>query len=280
MLVLETIEEMQSACRAMRLAGKTLGLVPTMGALHAGHLSLVRASIATCKVTTASIFVNPAQFAPGEDLAKYPRTFDADCAMLRKEGVSLVFAPKVAEMYPTGAATWVEVADVGSRLDGASRPGHFRGVATIVAKLFHIAAPTHAFFGQKDTAQLAVIRKMVRDLNFDLKIVSCPIVREADGLAMSSRNRFLSAQERKQALVIRRALQAAVALAEAGESSAAELLAEMSSVMAEEPGVAIDYLAVVDPETLEDLEDLRRGGLIAIAAIAGQTRLIDNVLIP
>jgi len=279
MRVVETIVEMQFACRALRLAGRSLGLVPTMGALHEGHLSLVRAAKSICDSTVASIFVNPTQFGPNEDLSKYPRTFEADRALLEKEGVDLVFAPGVAEMYPAGAATWVEVAEVGDRLDGASRPRHFRGVATIVAKLFHIVAPTHAFFGQKDAAQLAVLRKMVRDLNFDLEIVGCPIVREADGLAMSSRNRFLSAEERKQALVIKRALRAASDLAARGETSSAKLLTTMRLIMAQEPNARIDYVTVVSPETLEEIEDVRHGGLLAIAAVFGTTRLIDNLLI-
>ncbi len=250
-----------------------------MGALHEGHLSLVRASRSACEATAATIFVNPTQFAPGEDLDKYPRTFEADCALLEKEHVDLVFAPGVEEMYPAGASTWVEVADVGNRLDGASRPGHLRGVATVVAKLFHIAAPSHAFFGQKDAAQLAVLRKMVRDLNFDLEIVGCPIVREADGLAMSSRNRYLTPEQRGQALVIHRALQVAQRLAASGESSSEKLHAAMRATLAEEPSVRIDYAAVVNPDTLEDLDDVGRGGLLAIAAVVGGTRLIDNTLV-
>jgi len=279
MRVVETILEMQSACRTLRLAGKSLGLVPTMGALHEGHLSLVRASKSICDSTVASIFVNPTQFGPNEDLDKYPRTFEADCALLYKEGVDLVFAPSVAEIYPAGASTWVEVEWVGDRLEGASRPGHLRGVATIVAKLFHIAAPTHAFFGQKDAAQLAVLRKMVRDLNFDLEIVACPIVRETDGLAMSSRNRFLNAEQRKQALVIGRALRAASDLAARGETSSGKLLAAMRTVMAQEPNAYIDYVTVVSPDTLEEIENVRSGGLLAVAAVFGTTRLIDNILV-
>ncbi len=280
MRVVETIQEMQYDCRALRLAGESLALVPTMGALHEGHLSLVRAAKAACDATVVSIFVNPTQFAAHEDLGRYPRTFEADCALLETEGVDLVFAPGVAEMYPGGASTWVEVEGVGDRLDGASRPGHFRGVATVVAKLFHIALPTHAFFGQKDAAQLAVLRKMIQDLNFDLQLVGCPIVREADGLAMSSRNRFLSAEERRQARVIGRALHVASEMAANGKYAAADLLTGIESVMDEEPGVRIDYLAVVDPETLQDIADVAGGGLIAIAAQVGSTRLIDNLLWP
>jgi pantoate--beta-alanine ligase len=269
---------MQAACRALRHAGKSLGLVPTMGALHAGHLSLVKASKATCKVTAVSIFVNPTQFGPTEDLARYPRTFEADCAMLEVEGVDLIFAPNVDEMYPAGASTWVEVEGEGDRLEGASRPGHLRGVATIVSKLFHIVAPTHAFFGQKDAAQLAVLRKMVRDLRFDLQIVGCPIVREPDGVAMSSRNRYLSAAERQQALVLSRALLAASDLVASGETSSASLLATMRAVFATEPGARVDYITVVDPDTLLPIADITSGGMLAVAAYFGTTRLLDNVL--
>jgi pantoate--beta-alanine ligase len=269
---------MQAACRALRHAGKSLGLVPTMGALHAGHLSLVKASKATCDITTASIFVNPTQFGPKEDLARYPRTFEADCAMLEAEGVDLIFAPSVDEMYPAGASTWVEVEGEGDRLEGASRPGHLRGVSTVVSKLFHIVAPTHAFFGQKDAAQLAVLRKMVRDLRFDLQIVGCPIVREPDGLAMSSRNRYLSAEERRQALVLNRALLAASDLVANGETSSASLMAAMRAVFAPEPGARVDYITVVDPDTLLPIDDITSGGMLAVAAYLGTTRLLDNVL--
>ncbi len=278
MRIVNTIQEMQSACRALRHAGKSLGLVPTMGALHDGHLSLVKASKATCDFTAASIFVNPTQFAPNEDLAKYPRTFDSDCAMLEQEGVDLLFAPSVEEMYPPGAATRVEVEGVGDRLEGASRPGHLRAVATVVSKLFHIVSPTRAFFGQKDAAQLAVLRKMVHDLNFDLQIVGCPIVREADGLAMSSRNRYLSPEERKQGLVLTRALRAASNLVANGETSSAPLLTAMREVLAAEPGARVDYITVVDPDTLLPIEDVKRGGMLAVAAWIGATRLLDNVL--
>jgi len=276
--IISTAIETQSACRALRRAGKLLGLVPTMGALHAGHLSLVKVSKATCDITAASIFVNPTQFGPHEDLAMYPRTFEADCALLQAEGVDLVFAPSVDEMYPAGASTWVEVEGEGGRLEGASRPGHLRGVATVVSKLFHIVAPTHAFFGQKDAAQLAILRKMVRDLRFDLQIVGCPIVREPDGLAMSSRNRYLSPEERRQSLVLSRALRAASDLVAAGEISSAMLLAAMHEAMAREPGARIDYLAVVDPDTLLPIEDITSGGMLAVAAYFGTTRLLDNAL--
>jgi pantoate--beta-alanine ligase len=206
MQVLSTVREMRAACRAVRNNGQSLGLVPTMGALHAGHIALVRAARTQCDVVMASIFVNPMQFGPNEDFAKYPRTFEQDCALLEAEGVALIFAPQPEEMYPAGASTLVEVEGIGDRLDGASRPGHFRGVTTVVAKLFHIVGPDKAFFGQKDAAQVAVLRSMVRDLNFDLELVVCPTVREMDGMALSSRNRYLSVPDRARALVLSRAL--------------------------------------------------------------------------
>jgi len=279
MLVLDTIEETRSACRALRRAGRLVGLVPTMGALHPGHLSLVRAAKAACDATVVSIFVNPTQFAPHEDLEKYPRAFAADRDALEREGVDILFAPAVAEMYPPGASTWVEVGGLSDRGEGAFRPGHFRGVATIVSKLFHIVGPSHAFFGQKDAAQLAVLRRMAADLNFDLEIVGCPTVREADGLAMSSRNKFLSPEERRQAAVIPRALRAACDLAAGGETRAPKLIDAMRSVMATEPQIHVEYVSAVDPGTLRDLDEMdgEAGGMLAIAALVGTTRLIDNV---
>ena len=279
MQVLPTIREMRAACRAARQRGQSLGLVPTMGALHAGHIELVRAARAQCDVVAASIFVNPTQFGPNEDFAKYPRTFEQDCALLKAEGVALLFAPQPEEMYPPGASTFVEVEGVGDRLDGASRPGHFRGVATIVAKLFHIVGPDKAFFGQKDAAQVAVLRSMVRDMNFDLELVVCPTVREPDGLALSSRNRYLSAPERARALVLSNALNVIAAKYRAGEKDVARLLDAGHGVMATEPEVRIDYFAIVDPETLLPLTEARAGALAAVAAHVGSTRLIDNTLL-
>jgi pantoate--beta-alanine ligase len=280
MRILKTIKEMQQACRDLRAAGNQIGLVPTMGALHDGHLSLVRAAMASSDVVAVSIFVNPTQFGPNEDFSKYPRNFEQDCALLEREGVDIVFAPDVSEMYPPGASTFVNVEGLSERLDGASRPGHFRGVTTIVSKLFHIVAPHSAFFGQKDAAQVAVLRKMVRDLNMDVDVVVCPIVREADGLALSSRNVYLDPAQRTQALVLNRALVHAQELAVRGERSAQQLLAEAQAVIANEPAVRLDYLVAVDPQTLEDVADLRHGAMIAVAAYIGPTRLIDNVLLP
>lgn len=279
MRILHTIAEMKTACRAVTRAGRTLGFVPTMGALHAGHLSLVRAARQSCDVVAASIFVNPLQFAPNEDFSSYPRTFEEDCRVLESEGVELLFAPPTQELYPQGVATAVRVDGVGDRLDGASRPGHFTGVATVVAKLFHIVAPDKAFFGQKDAAQVAVLRKMVHDLDFDLQLVVCPIVREADGLALSSRNRYLSTEERQQALVLSRSLERVRALTADGIRDAATLVQAAEQVFAMEAAVGVDYIALVDWATLLPVETAVPGSLFAVAAWFGGTRLIDNLLI-
>ncbi len=274
-----TISEMKSVCRGATRDRKTLGLVPTMGALHEGHLSLVRAARSQCDVTAVSIFVNPLQFGPTEDLDKYPRTLERDAALLEELGVDFVFSPSSAEMYPPGAQTYVDAGDLSGKLDGGSRPGHFRGVATVVCKLFEIVRPDRAYFGQKDAAQVAVLRKMARDLNLDVKIVVCPIVREADGLALSSRNVYLSVAERKQALVLSRSLQRVKAAAETGESDAHKLAEIGLREIASEPGAKLDYFAVVDPDTLEPVENVLPGTLVAVAAWVGTTRLIDNLVL-
>jgi pantoate--beta-alanine ligase len=250
-----------------------------MGALHEGHLSLVRAARAHCDVVAVSIFVNPTQFGPAEDLAQYPRSFDRDLELLEREGVETVFAPSVEEMYPTGGATWVTVEGLSDKLDGRSRAGHFRGVTTVVAKLFHIVEPDVAFFGQKDAAQVAIIRRMVRDLNLAVEIVVCPIVRDADGLAMSSRNAYLNPEQRKQALVLHRALLRIEKLAVGGERNAARLAAAGRQEFERVNSVRLDYVDIVDPETLDPIEDVTRGALAAVAAYVGATRLIDNVLL-
>lgn len=278
MHVITTVHEMQRACRGSKSSG-TLGLVPTMGALHEGHLSLVRRAMAECDVVAVSIFVNPTQFAAGEDFEVYPRSFDDDCAKLEAEGVTLLFAPSAAEMYPDGATTFVEVAELGDRLDGVSRPGHFRGVATIVAKLFNIVGPDRAYFGQKDAAQVAVLRAMIRDLNIPVRLVACPIVRERDGLAMSSRNRNLSVQDRERALILNRALRDVDMLLKSGETNAEALRSAILTTLATDPSVRLDYAAVVDPATLLPLTEITSRALIAVAAWVGSTRLIDNVLI-
>ena len=279
MLVVRTIAEARQACARFRAAGKSLGLVPSMGALHAGHLSLVRAAQESCDAVAVSIFVNPTQFGPEEDFSSYPRVFEQDCQTLEAAGVDVVFAPSVEEMYPPGASTFVEVEGLSDRLDGASRPGHFRGVATVVAKLFHIFAPDVAFFGQKDAAQVAVLRRMVRDLRFAVELKVCPTMREPDGLAMSSRNRNLSEGERRQALVLYRALSAVEKRFQGGEVDSGKLIGEAQRILKEEPGVQVEYFRVVDPETLEDVADVSPGSLVAVAARVGATRLIDNLLL-
>ena len=270
---------MLAASRSLRAAGNRLGLVPTMGALHEGHLSLVRAAKSQCDAVAVSIFVNPTQFGPNEDFAKYPRTFDRDRDLLRQEGVDVLFAPSTEEMYPAGACTWVTVEGMSDRLCGRSRPGHFRGVTTVVAKLFHIVEPDLAFFGQKDAAQAAIIRRMVRDLNLPVEIVVCPIVREPSGLAMSSRNAYLTTEQRQSALVLYGSLKEIERRFQSGERNAAKLIAAGNEIVAAEPSVRLDYLEIVDPDTLEPLPTLNRTALVAIAAFVGTTRLIDNVLL-
>jgi pantoate--beta-alanine ligase len=276
---IETIAGMKSACRAATRAGQSLGLVPTMGALHAGHLSLVRASKSQCDVTSVSIFVNPLQFGPTEDLDKYPRTLERDKALLSEHGVDFVYVPTVAEMYPPGAQTYVEVSDLSSKLDGGSRPGHFRGVSTVVCKLFEIVRPDRAFFGQKDAAQVALLRKMVRDLDMDVQIVVCPIVRESDGLAMSSRNAYLNPEQRKQGLVLSRSLQQVKTAVDAGEHDAAKLAEIGTQAIASEPAAKLDYFAIINPDTLDPVDKVSKGTLIAVAAWVGTTRLIDNLIL-
>ncbi|HLW53896.1 MAG TPA: pantoate--beta-alanine ligase [Candidatus Angelobacter sp.] len=280
MLTVTSAAEMTAISREARRSGRRVGFVPTMGALHQGHLSLVRAAHARSDVTVVSIFVNPKQFGPNEDFEKYPRNLEADAAMLAAEKMDYLFCPPVEEMYPDGACTWVEVEGISDRLDGRSRSGHFRGVTTVVAKLFNIVQPELAFFGQKDAAQAAIIRRMTADLNFDVEIVVCPIVREADGLAMSSRNVYLDPVQRKQATVLYRALMRMQLLADRGETDSARLAAGGREVMAEEPAVRLDYLEVVDPNTLEPVSTTQRGALVAVAAYVGVTRLIDNLVIP
>jgi pantoate--beta-alanine ligase len=279
MQIVTSVVEMQRVCRELRANGAVLGFVPTMGALHAGHLSLVRRARAECDVVAASIFVNPLQFAPGEDFAQYPRTFAVDSELLDAEGVRVLFAPEAAEMYPSGAVTTVTVGEIGNRLDGASRPGHFTGVATVVAKLLHVVGPARAYFGQKDAAQLAVLRAMVRDLNFDVSVVGCEIVRDTDGLALSSRNRYLSKVERGRALALRRCLLAMEKMIADGERSSAALIREGMRVLDVMDGVRVDYLAMVNAGTLAPVLTADSGALVAVAAWVGKTRLIDTFLV-
>ncbi|HEX4650846.1 MAG TPA: pantoate--beta-alanine ligase [Granulicella sp.] len=281
MQICDTIAGMRQAIRDLRALDRpsTLGLVPTMGALHAGHLSLVARARRENSLVAASIFVNPLQFGPNEDLAKYPRTFADDCAQLERAGVDLLFAPTPDEMYAKSATTMVDPGPVATRLDGVSRPGHFVGVATVVAKLFHIIQCDRAYFGQKDAAQLAVLRQMARDLNFPLELIACPIVRDGDGLALSSRNRYLTAEERAQALVLPRTLDALAQCIAAGERDAATLIAAGHAVLRHQPAAVLDYLVFVDPDTLLPVSEAATGSLVAIAAKVGTTRLIDNFLV-
>jgi pantoate--beta-alanine ligase len=278
--LITSIAAMREASRQAKRQG-TVGLVPTMGALHDGHLSLVRAARAACNVVVVSIFVNPTQFGPNEDYERYPRTLDADLKLLAREQVDFVFVPGAEEIYPKGnMGTVVEVPHIGDRLDGASRLGHFRGVATIVAKFFNITLPDVAFFGQKDAAQVAVLRALVCDLDFPLELVVCPTVREPDGLAMSSRNRYLTSSERARSLVLYQALLGARDEVRRGICDARELRDTMVRIMQNEPCAHVEYVEVVNPDTLVPIEEVSEGALLAIAARVGETRLIDNVLLP
>jgi pantoate--beta-alanine ligase len=284
MEIVRTVRELRSWSRSHRChPGSAIGLVPTMGALHAGHASLIRAARARCSQVAVSLFVNPTQFGPNEDYARYPRAFDADCALAEAEGADVLFAPAVDEMYPAGAtsqiATFVDVEGLSQRLDGASRPGHFRGVATVVAKLFIAAEPDFAFFGQKDAAQVAVLRRMVSDLRVATEIVVCPIVRDADGLALSSRNAYLSPDERRQALTLSHSIRLVEALAAEGERRADMLVSAARVVFATEPVIRVDYIELVDWSTLEPVETAIPGSLFAVAAWVGATRLIDNTIL-
>ena len=270
---------MRNACRELRRSGKSLGFVPTMGALHAGHLSLVQAARSQNAAVAASIFVNPTQFGPHEDLSKYPRDLERDRGLLEKEKVDLLFAPAAEEMYPPGGVTWVTVEGLSERLEGKSRPGHFRGVTTVVSKLFNIVEPDRAYFGQKDAQQAVIIRKMVRDLDMGVEVVVCPTVRESDGLALSSRNVYLNPEERKQALVLYRALCRVQALRDQGQREAATLREAALQLFAEVKPVQLDYFEVVDKESLEPVSDVSRGALVVVAARVGKTRLIDNLVL-
>ena len=273
MEVAATIERMRALRRAMR---GDVGLVPTMGYLHEGHLSLVRAARTQNDHVVVSIFVNPTQFGPGEDFERYPRDPERDVTFLRDEGVDVVFMPSVEEMYPQGRATFIDVAGVTDVLEGAHRPGHFRGVTTVVAMLFNIVQPRRAYFGRKDAQQLVVVRTLVRDLHLDLDIVAMPIVREPDGLAMSSRNAYLSPDERSAALVLSRALRLAEERFAAGERDAECLRVAIRELIAQEPLARVDYVSVTDPNTLRELERIDGPALVSLAVRSGRTRLIDN----
>jgi len=286
MQILHTVSQLRHWSRQHRAAAQTIGLVPTMGALHAGHASLIRAARVSCAQVAVSIFVNPTQFGPHEDYARYPRSFTADSALAQSEGADVIFAPTVEELYPSNASTFVEGESLTHRLDGASRPTHFRGVATVVAKLLIAAEPDRAFFGQKDAAQVSVLRRMVLDLRFATEIVVCPIVREPDGLALSSRNLYLTPSERAQALTLSRAIRQAESLVSTGErrsaaliESARQILAAANSAFPSAPKIRIDYITVVDWSTLSPVEVVAPGTLFAIAAYIGPTRLIDNTIL-
>ena len=285
MRILRTVAELRRWSRALRVAGgNTLGLVPTMGALHAGHAALIRAAGASSTHVAVSLFVNPTQFGPNEDYARYPRAFEADCALAAAEGADVLFAPTAEELYPNGPnSTFVEVPTLSDRLDGQSRPGHFRGVATVVAKLLIAAEPDRAYFGQKDAAQVAVLRRMTGDLLLATEIVVCPIMRDADGLALSSRNAYLTPAQRTQALILNRAVRHVESLVAQGERRASMLLASAHGVFAAEPSepeFRIDYIVLVNAATLEPVDTAIPGTLFAVAAWVGSTRLIDNAILP
>ncbi|MFC2047824.1 pantoate--beta-alanine ligase [Chloroflexota bacterium] len=276
MRIVETIADMR---RLRTELAEPVGFVPTMGYLHEGHISLVRYARAENPSVVASLFVNPTQFGPQEDFESYPRDTQRDLALLEKEGTDVVFMPSAAEMYPPQFNSWVELAKVTERLEGASRPTHFRGVTTVVAKLFNIVQPTKAYFGQKDAQQTIVIKKMVADLNMPLEIITCPTVREPDGLAMSSRNTYLNPEERRAATVLFRALSRAQQLYSQGEKDAEKLRRQMTDLIQKEPLAKIDYVSIADNETLEELDEVKSPALVSLAVIIGKTKLIDNVVL-
>jgi pantoate--beta-alanine ligase len=279
MLTLITADDMRSWSDAERRDGRTIGFVPTMGALHHGHASLIRAARAACDRVVVSIFVNPTQFGPNEDYERYPRPFEADRALCEREGADVVFAPAVPEVYPSGSETFVDVGPLGAVLCGASRPGHFRGVATVVTKLLAMVNPHRAYFGQKDYQQTVVIRRLVEDLRLPVEVVVCPTVRDPDGLAASSRNAYLSPEERKRALRVPAALGEAERLITAGERSGGKIRDALEVSLSSGAAVRVDYVAVVHPETLQPLERLAGRVVVALAAWVGKTRLIDNMVI-
>jgi pantoate--beta-alanine ligase len=279
MLVLSTKAEFREYLENVRALGRTVGLVPTMGALHEGHLSLLRAAAADCDVVALTIFVNPLQFGAGEDLSAYPRTLDRDLELAEEVGADVVFTPSTDEMYPEPTLSTVHVDQLTLGMEGASRPTHFDGVTTVVTKLFNIAGPSRAYFGEKDFQQLAVVRRMAADLDQPVTVIGCPIVREADGLAMSSRNIYLSSSEREAATVISRALRAGAAMISAGESDPAVIEAHMASIIEAEPLAELDYAVVVDPDSLLTPAELLRGTNVRLLMVAkvGSPRLLDNL---
>jgi pantoate--beta-alanine ligase len=279
MMIIKTIKEMKTVLAFHRAQMKIIGFVPTMGYLHQGHLSLIRRARQSSDIVVISIFVNPTQFGPQEDLALYPRDLKRDEELAEQEGVDYIFYPDVSEMYPEGYKTYVLVEELSKKMSGASRPGHFRGVTTIVLKLFNIIQPHYAYFGQKDAQQAIIIRRMVEDLNLDVKIEVAPIVREADGLAMSSRNSYLNAKERKAALVLHHALNLAQKLIKQGERNSAAIISQMEKLISQESLASIDYISIVDNRDLQELALINKEALIALAVYIGKTRLIDNITI-
>ncbi|MGQ9617662.1 MAG: pantoate--beta-alanine ligase [Candidatus Aminicenantia bacterium] len=278
MEIFSKIEELKKKLGEEKRKGKSIGFVPTMGYLHEGHLSLVRQSIKETDVSVVSIFVNPIQFGPGEDFNRYPRDIDSDIELLEKEGVNYLFYPDNDEMYPKGYKTFVEVNDLGKKLCGKSRPGHFKGVTTVVLKLFNIVKPDRAYFGQKDAQQAIIIKKMIKDLNLDIDLVVMPIVREKDGLAMSSRNVYLNEEERTGALVLYKSLKEAEKMILEGERDAVKIIEKMRNVIIQYPKAVIDYIEIVDTEELESVNPLKGEFLIALAVYIGKARLIDNII--
>ena len=280
MIIATTIAQVRAQVAAWKKEGLTVGLVPTMGYLHEGHASLVEEAVRQCDRVVASDFVNPTQFGPNEDLEAYPRDFDRDCALLEEHGCAMVFHPAVEEMYAPGAATYVEIlSDMPKQLCGKTRPIHFRGVCTVVSKLFNIVTPDKAFFGQKDAQQLAIIRQMVRDLSYGIEIVGCPIVREADGLAKSSRNTYLSEEERKAALVLSESVFLGQKMVAEGETDANKIVAAMTEHIQAQPLAKIDYVSAVDGVTMDPVDRIAGTVLVAMAVYIGKTRLIDNFIV-
>jgi len=277
MEVISKVAELQERIKDWKLKGLTVGFVPTMAYLHEGHLSLVREAKKRNDRAAVSIFVNPKQFGPAEDYNVYPRDFNRDAALLEKEGVDLIFYPAVEEMYPAGYKTYVEVEDLENRLCGRSRPGHFRGVCTVVLKLFNLIQPDEAYFGWKDAQQVIILKKMVEDLNLPVKIRSMPLIREKDGLALSSRNIYLNQQERQASVVLYRSLELAEEIIKNGERQAARIRQQMVNLISAEPLARIDYVEIVDPQTLEPLVTIDGDALVAVAVYFGRTRLIDNL---
>ena len=279
MEVAKTIENVRGLVKIARSKGRKTALVPTMGALHIGHISLIEAAVKDCDFVIVSIFVNPTQFCPGEDFEKYPRPMEADLEICKKAGVDVVFAPSPQEIYPTKNITWVTVEKLTDPLCGRSRPGHFRGVTTVCAKLFNIVAPDAAYFGQKDAQQAIVIKRMVADINMPLEVVICPTAREPNGLAVSSRNQYLTTQQQKDAANIYKSLQTCRKLIDAGTTETSQIVAEMREILQQIPSSEIEYVSIVDAETLESVERIAGKILAAVAVQIGPARLIDNILV-